>query len=815
MGAEAKRKTRRGKRGGDAKRPNDTDDTGVATQDTHQGQANAASTPAAGATGYVAPPMSSGDSLFFLDTNAQADNMEEQMEKVSPASYGLVNPDLQKYLKSCEGMLDEPKFETGEDRDIFVNNVYSEMKNFELQLTTDHECSRILEKLFHISSDYQIRRFAALTREDTIRLVVHRFSSHALQTMLLLSAGALERELRGECSDFDGSAEVDESSSNQAVRTVLPTFEELVLGLAETLSTRWSYLMSNEYASHILRVLLLVMAGKPIEDQSNPQSAIKSKRSTKYMEDKSNASMSQRSLTVSREVPTSFGPALERLLNTVGDAMGDVVARNFTNNAVGSPVLQLMVELQAGFTKTEYPGSILDKTLMNLASAGTTENPRRDSFIKVMLSDVVGSHFLQVIAKIASPQLLQAIYDRYMRGSLKTLSFHPISNFVVQSVFANAKNERQLKAMISEVAPIFSDLLFKNRAGVVRALIDSCVRLECGYIDLINALYNGLGVKSPEERMELINLLAFLIPYRNFVSADYSQLPFKVQGSLIIQSILQFPGDAQTPIMDSFFSQDIDRVISWCKDPSGSRIIEAIFKSPNVPFKSKQRVMERFSGRYTDLAMNKYSSHTVDACWEIADVEFKETVILEMVKNANLLQDNHFGRIVLRNCAFEQYKRRAEEWRERERGLERKKHMFKDILGSKIVTSDVKPAAAMSGAQKSATEDGSKASKKKTSKSSGADEIDSLFKKSHIRASSNDLKHNQPEQASNDISVAIDAKGDKNLEAVMSAISGTKRKSKSKSKSDKKDKEDKEESKSKKSKKSKEEDRKKRRAFVG
>ncbi|KAJ2815186.1 Nucleolar protein 9, partial [Coemansia furcata] len=360
MGTETKRKTRRGKRGGDTKRQQDDPKTAI-----EQGSATSGAAAASDST-YVAPPMESGAAPFYIDTQAATDSAETQAEKISPASYGLVNPDLQKYLKSCEEMLDDQKFGSTEDRDIFINNVYSEMKNFELQLTTDHEASRILEKLFWISNDYQIKRYFAITREDTIRLVVHRFSSHTIQTLLLLSAVALEREMRGEVCDFADIGDDDAASGPQAVRTALPTFEELVLGLAKTLAPQWSYLMANEYASHVLRVLLLVLTGSPIEDQSNPKSSIKSKRSVKYMEDRNGTPAHHRSLAVKRAVPSSFGPALTELLQTASDGMGDLAARGFTSTTVGGTVLQSMLELQAERGSIEYPGSLLDKCLMGL-----------------------------------------------------------------------------------------------------------------------------------------------------------------------------------------------------------------------------------------------------------------------------------------------------------------------------------------------------------------------------------------------------------------------------------------------------------------
>ncbi|KAJ1936768.1 Nucleolar protein 9, partial [Linderina macrospora] len=416
MGSDVKRKTRRGKRGGESKRKTHEDNPDQPEVQNH--------TPAPAApvtdSGYVAPPMDSGngDSLFFEDrAGARAplpvdgQYSEQDESRVTPASYGLVNPDLQHYLKSCEAMLDSAAFENPEDQDIFVNNVYSEAKNFELQLTTDHECSRILEKLFRVSRDYHIRKYFALTRDDTLRLVIHRFSSHVLQSLLLLTASALERECRGESSDFPP----EDDDQDEGVRTPLPTFEQLVLGLTETLKPHWQSLMVNEYASHVLRVLLLVLAGDPIEDPSSKaKSSIKSRRSTKYMEDRNGLPSQDKALLRKRRVPESFGPALDQLLRELGDSIGDTDARMLANDKLGSHVLQLMITLQASRTSVEYPGSLLDKLLMGLISNEVDqENTRRDTYIRTMLEDVVGSHFLEITLRIASPALLQRLYTRY------------------------------------------------------------------------------------------------------------------------------------------------------------------------------------------------------------------------------------------------------------------------------------------------------------------------------------------------------------------------------------------------------------------
>ncbi|KAJ2759936.1 Nucleolar protein 9, partial [Coemansia nantahalensis] len=193
-----------------------------------------------------------------------------------------------------------------------------------------------------------------------------------------------------------------------------------------------------------------------------------------------------------------------------------------------------------------------------------------------------------------------------------------------------------------------------------------------------------------------------------------------------------------------YFGQDAERLLSWCKDASGSRIIEAIISSPHVPKRTKNRVLQGYVGRFVDLAVDKYGSHVVDSCWAAAGIEFKEKIVGELVRGEARLQDSPFGRTVLRNCGAEQYKRRADEWRQRERNIEKRKRVFKDIVGSDAPAASRRPA-------------------KDAAKS--ADEIDVLFGATQQLAA---LGATAPTK--------IETAGDKSLQAVADALAGTKRK---------------------------------------
>jgi nucleolar protein 9 len=54
------------------------------------------------------------------------------------------------------------------------------------------------------------------------------------------------------------------------------------------------------------------------------------------------------------------------------------------------------------------------------------------------------------------------------------------------------------------------------------------------------------------------------------------------------------------------------------------------------------------------------------------------------VKHEYDLSEHHLGKCILWTCKIDLFKRRYEEWVEREKGMDRKKDMFKDILGDDV-----------------------------------------------------------------------------------------------------------------------------------
>lgn len=127
-----------------------------------------------------------------------------------------------------------------------------------------------------------------------------------------------------------------------------------------------------------------------------------------------------------------------------------------------------------------------------------------------------------------------------------------------------------------------------------------------------------------------------------------------------------------------------DVTLRWCYTPMGSRAYEAIIASNEVNEKIKKKILRNLMGNFASLAKDKFGSHIVEKCWSVATIEQKEKIAQELVKYEYDLSEHYLGKCILWTCNIDLYKRRRDEWIEREEGMIRKKDMFKDILGDEV-----------------------------------------------------------------------------------------------------------------------------------
>lgn len=149
--------------------------------------------------------------------------------------------------------------------------------------------------------------------------------------------------------------------------------------LTQELTPSLSSLIMDPFASHVVRALLILLAPDVFstEDaQSGPGksgSALRSKKSAAYKARqgsmKSVFTADQGQSKPAKSVPKEFRNAATRILTSLRDQLGENEVRALGANQVASPVLQMLLELEAAFNLADSPGSLMDHALVGLITA--------------------------------------------------------------------------------------------------------------------------------------------------------------------------------------------------------------------------------------------------------------------------------------------------------------------------------------------------------------------------------------------------------------------------------------------------------------
>src|SRR5271154_2138303 len=178
-----------------------------------------------------------------------------------PTFYGFLTDDEQEYYANVNNKLDANDFESEEERANFIEAVHRESQGKEIKLASSQSCSRYLEKIVLLSKAEQLKGLFETFLESLTYLVQHRFGSHCCETLFLQAA------------KFVGQDDQTGKRGEMAM-------EGLFLKAAEKLMPHAGYLLTEKFASHSIRVLLLVLSGEPLHTSSTKAMLASRKKET-------------------------------------------------------------------------------------------------------------------------------------------------------------------------------------------------------------------------------------------------------------------------------------------------------------------------------------------------------------------------------------------------------------------------------------------------------------------------------------------------------------------------------------------------------
>jgi nucleolar protein 9 len=148
------------------------------------------------------------------------------------------------------------------------------------------------------------------------------------------------------------------------------------------------------------------------------------------------------------------------------------------------------------------------------------------------------------------------------------------------------------------------------------------------------------------------------------------------------------PAAHNKEIIDSFLAHDMVWYHPFLLHQTTSYTFQALLQSNHVNVPPKRKLLfsvlnakpsTKNAKTMAELATDRIGSHLVDSFWKIADLSTKETIAANLVSSESKLNSVQCGRLVWRNCGLDHFKRRRDQWIQRQRGSERAKELFKEF----------------------------------------------------------------------------------------------------------------------------------------
>ena len=440
------------------------------------------------------------------------------------------------------------------------------------------------------------------------------------------------------------------------------SMESLFLSVVNELETHFGYLLSDTFASHPLRVLLAVLSGMPLA-ASDTKVTLGSKK-------KENVSVTLNSPAgvvdlAPRTVSSAFQSALDKMIAGMVAGLETSSARALATQPIANPVLQLVLQIELSTSKKQSvkePGSLLNRLLPDDPLVDGTESA---AFIQHLLYDSVGSRLLEVIVSHAPGRTFKALYRNLMKDKLATVARNEIAVFVIIKLIERLGKE-DLQSATEQLCPCLDTLIQRSRTGVIRTLIERSRAREVDTGSIADALRDNYGDNLSQKFLDILQITT---EAPEGMSADRkkqleSQNMGKIHASLLMQTMLEWPGPLRELTNNWLLSLDTPDLKNIAQDRSASRVIQVALTGSEQSAAFRRLFIQRFIGMVTDLTIDPVASHVVDALWiGSSDLMFlRERMAGEMMSNEEIIRGSFSGRAIWRNWKMDVYKSRRQEW---------------------------------------------------------------------------------------------------------------------------------------------------------
>ncbi|KAK3347905.1 armadillo-type protein [Neurospora tetraspora] len=436
--------------------------------------------------------------------------------------FGMLEEQEQEYFRHADELLELNDFPSTEERDIFLQNVYKEMRGKELKLASSQSCSRLMERLILLSNTRQKKSLFDAFGGHFISLVTHRFASHCCEKLFLQSAPVVTQELSGE---YEQEPLPEGEEETEAMKS---SMEDLFLLTLDELEEHLGFLLSDRFGSHAMRALLVILSGRSL-DQAGTKSLLQSRKKEYITVEGAAANASELSSQI-RAVPSSFTMAIKKIIDDSTATMDATALRVLAKHPTGNPALQLLLELELTmFVKGKEKGDKKQKkkddeaeekkeetqsevTLLGMlvpdAPAAFADNTTQAAeFVNSMIYDPIGSRLLETLITHCPGKIFKGLQQHIFGPRIQSLLRNDIACYPAIRVL-NRLSREDLADAVEKSLPEMASFVDKGRFNVIKTLFERC-NVRNG-TDEINSLLKALTSAYGNDWKNLVPKLCML-----------------------------------------------------------------------------------------------------------------------------------------------------------------------------------------------------------------------------------------------------------------------------------------------------------------
>ena len=589
--------------------------------------------------------------------------------------FGMLSDEEQEYFRSVDEQLDIDDFPSQDERDLYLAGVFTEAQGKELKLACSQSCSRLMERLILMSNTRQKKKLFEQFAGHFLNLIQHRFASHCCETLFLQSAPIVTRELGGDRDDLP----TDDVEKTAETEKALPYMEELFLLTLDELEGRLTYLLTDKFASHTLRVLLIVLSGRPLE-QSSTKSLIHSKKKENISAPWSKAESTESNSQL-RAVPASFTMAAKKIIDDSTRGMSSTELRVLATHPTGNPVLQLFLELDIALssesTCSEKPEemTLLWRLLPGAPNTLKDATTKASDFVNSMLYDAIGSRLLEVLITHCPGKVFKVLWKHVFSERIHSLLRNDIASYPAIRVLVRLSKENLADA-VRKTLPEIPKLVSLSRFNVIKTLLDRCqARQASAEIDsLTKALINAYG----SDPKVLIPNLCLLEAGDKDDKKEKEQTPLAKNrsalvshGSHLATTLLSIPGQPRRAIQTSLSAlpEELLLQLATTSAPTSHVLADAL-ATPSANKIFHKALVAQLRPHAFSLATSEHGSRVLSAIIATPSkgdginlpFHLKETIMAQLEQHEQELRESFEGRRVWRNWKGDLWKNRRSDW---------------------------------------------------------------------------------------------------------------------------------------------------------